>query len=404
MEFVVYYAFWQDPLVSPERVSYILYPRAKSNIVDGHCPETDALLLAAGKWTSQLHEEIFIFDDGCWDKSKELWKSVQGTSWDDVILDPEMKKGLIEDVQGFFDNQALYKQVSVPWKRGIILHGVPGNGKTVSIKALIGSLYGRPDPIPSLYVKSFGTKRNTEQHSIRRIFRKARSMTPCLLIFEDLDSLVNDSVRSYFLNEVDGLESNDGILMIGSTNHLERLDPAISKRPSRFDRKYHYKIPGVAERKLYVKYWRTKLITNNNTMDFPEALTDIISNLTEGFSFAYLKEMFVMSLLCLVRGFKGEDFEDAASTDENTPSTSSTTTKTTPPATEDKLDEVKTDAAEGKMAIPKVDIPEELNENLLLKVIKYQIRILQAEIDDTKKDSWSSGKKVVASGTPATSV
>lgn len=47
-------------------------------------------------------------------------------------------------------------------------------------------------------------------------------------MFEDLDSIVTDGVRSYFLNEVDGLENNDGIFMVGSTNHLERLDPGIS--------------------------------------------------------------------------------------------------------------------------------------------------------------------------------
>ena len=60
------------------------------------------------------------------------------------------------------------------------------------------------------------------------IFEKARQMAPCYLVLEDLDTIVNDEVRSYFLNEVDGLKSNDGIFMIGSTNHLEWLDPGIS--------------------------------------------------------------------------------------------------------------------------------------------------------------------------------
>lgn len=60
------------------------------------------------------------------------------------------------------------------------------------------------------------------------VFAKAREFAPCYLVFEDLDTIVTDDVRSYFLNEVDGLKSNDGIFMIGSTNHLERLDPGIS--------------------------------------------------------------------------------------------------------------------------------------------------------------------------------
>lgn len=66
------------------------------------------------------------------------------------------------------------------------------------------------------------------EYSIKSIFAQARQFAPCYLVFEDLDSLVSDSVRSYFLNEVDGLKDNDGIFMIGSTNHLERLDPGIS--------------------------------------------------------------------------------------------------------------------------------------------------------------------------------
>lgn len=72
---------------------------------------------------------------------------------------------------------------------------------------------------------------------MKTVFDKAREWSPCLLVLEDLDSLVNDGNRSYFLNQVDGVESNDGILIIVTTNHMERLDIGLSKRPSRFDRK-----------------------------------------------------------------------------------------------------------------------------------------------------------------------
>ena len=405
-------------MVSPVRCFYILRPRQSSIVIDGHCSETDDLILAAGKWSSLLHDEVWVFDNGYWDKSKELWKSVAGSSWDDVILDPEMKQGLIQDVQGFFDNRDLYGQYAVPWKRGIILHGVPGNGKTVSIKALINSLYARPDQVSSLYVKSFDTKCNTEQYSIRQIFQQARRCAPCLLIFEDLDSLVGDNIRSYFLNEVDGLESNDGILMIGSTNHLDKLDPAIAKRPSRFDRKYHFKLPGPNERILYAEYWRKKLMSRNQELEFPEEVCGIISELTEGFSFAYLEELFVMALLSLVRGFKGDDFEiveaeEADSAPEDTPTESEKKEKNEtdvcacankcdkcgkPVVDAQKLLEKKTNKDEeankkSKHTAPVVDIPSHLADNVLLKVVRYQVRILHAEMDNTKPDEWKSGKK-----------
>lgn len=88
-------------------------------------------------------------------------------------------------------------------------------------------------------------------------------MIPCLFIFEDLDSLVVDECHGYFNNEVDGLEPNDGILMIDSTNHLDRRDPAISKRPSRFDRKYHFRLPNMGERLENCRYRNRKF--NNST-------------------------------------------------------------------------------------------------------------------------------------------
>lgn len=75
--------------------------------------------------------------------------------------------------------------------------------------------------ISTLVVKTLAQRSFGPQMSLRQIFTKARQIAPCLLLFEDVDSLVTDQVRSYFFNEVDGLENNDGIFMIGSTNNCE---------------------------------------------------------------------------------------------------------------------------------------------------------------------------------------
>jgi transitional endoplasmic reticulum ATPase len=152
--------------------------------------------------------------------------------------------------------------------------------------------------IESLYVKTFNNSVGPE-YGIRQIFLMARRMAPCLLVFEDIDSLVSPRVRSYFLNEVDGLESNHGILMIGSTNHLEQLDPGIAKRPSRFDRKYLFDLPTKDERIQYCEYWRHKL-RNNKKVEFPPAMSARVADITGDFSFAYMKEAFVAALLVIV--------------------------------------------------------------------------------------------------------
>ena len=178
-----------------------------------------------------------------------------------------------------------------------------GNGKTISMKAIMKECDAKG--YAPLYVKSFKGWRG-EEGSMEDVFSKARAMAPCVLILEDLDSLINDSNRSFFLNQLDGLEGNDGLLLIGSTNHFDRLDPALSGRPSRFDRKWCvfqrfesacvsdgplrlFDDPDRDERALYAQYWQQKL-KNNKDVDFPNTLVDEIASSTNKFSFAYLKE------------------------------------------------------------------------------------------------------------------
>jgi Cdc6-like AAA superfamily ATPase len=237
-EFIMYLAEAQDGVYDIHNTYYILSTDES---------KVNTLIRDAGLWASQLHEEIWVFDGGFWRKDPGLYASVMKASWDAVILDPDMKKSLIDDHLSFFRSRETYQNLKVPWKRGIIYYGPPGNGKTISIKAMMHSLYTQEPEVPTLYVRSLRSVRSPflfnkrfvvmhanhpqffgPEDSIKQIFAKARQFAPCYLVFEDLDSLVSDQVRSYFLNEVDGLQSNDGIFMIGSTNHLERLDPGIS--------------------------------------------------------------------------------------------------------------------------------------------------------------------------------
>lgn len=205
-EFVVYVAEARDG-TSP-------YPDLRQQYVLSSSVEaTNTLLLEAGQYGNLLHDEVWVFDGGFWQKSKELWDSVQKASWDDVILEPGKKKIIVDDTFDFFNSRDTYEKLRVPWKRGIIYYGPPGNGKTISIKALMHSLYRMDDPIPTLYVRTLTSPFGPED-SLQQIFGLARRTAPCLLVFEDLDSIVSDQVRSYFLNEVDGIKKNDGILIV----------------------------------------------------------------------------------------------------------------------------------------------------------------------------------------------
>jgi len=270
----------------------------------------DALIAAAGTWQFADQEVIWVFDS-YWQRSKALFEQVRKAEWENVILDPK-QKAAVQDVSAkFFDSKDVYEELGVPWKRGIIFHGPPGNGKTISTKALMHTLARRSPPVASLYVKS---AINTYQ--IRSIFQLARRLSPCMLIFEDIETIVTPNTRSYFFNEVDGLESNDGILMIASTNYLDRLDPGLSKRPSRFDRKYLFPLPNENERTLYCEFWRRKLEKRRNKVEFPKRLCPAMASITDDFSFAFLQEAFVATLLVIARKEEVED-TDSGRHDDN---------------------------------------------------------------------------------------
>ena len=74
------------------------------------------LLLVAGAWAAQLHEEIWVFNQGFWQKDHGLWKDIQKADWKDVILKDAKKKALQKDVYGFFASEAIYKELGIPWK------------------------------------------------------------------------------------------------------------------------------------------------------------------------------------------------------------------------------------------------------------------------------------------------
>lgn len=146
-EFVLYIANGRDGSGS--------YPVVTNQYVLSSSKEaTDNLLLEAGRWTTNLHDEVWVFDQGYWQKSKELYDSIKNAEWSNVILDEGMKQALIDDVDNFFNGRETYQKLKVPWKRGAIYYGPPGNGKTISIKAMMHSLYKRDLQVPTLYVKT----------------------------------------------------------------------------------------------------------------------------------------------------------------------------------------------------------------------------------------------------------
>ncbi len=244
---------------------------------------------AVCEWNSEIQSEILVFEDGFWSKDADLFESIQNASFDNLILSGTLKQEIQNDLAHFLTARETYEAYGVPWKRGILFIGSPGNGKTHTVKALINQMQ-----VPCLYVKSLKSQYDNPHHNIQQVFKRARQSAPCILVLEDLDSLVEGENRSFFLNEIDGFAANTGIVILASTNHPEKIDPAILDRPSRFDRKYYFELPGLAERIAYTNLWNEKF---NSAMRLSDASITQIAEMTEGFSFAYLKELFLSAMM-----------------------------------------------------------------------------------------------------------
>jgi hypothetical protein len=241
------------------------------------------------EWASEVRGEVLVFEDGYWDKSRSLFVAIRNSSFNNLILPARMNQEIQDDFAQFFASREVYERHGVPWKRGVLLIGPPGNGKSHTVKALVNWLN-----VPCLYVKSFLSERRNNQRNVKIVFDRARQTTPCILVMEDLDSLINDGNRAFFLNELDGFAANTGVLVLATTNHPERLDPAILNRPSRFDRKYYFELPAEPERERYIEAW-------NDSLELDLRLTAAgvldVAGATDGFSFAYLKELFLSSMM-----------------------------------------------------------------------------------------------------------
>src|ERR1700752_451818 len=277
---------WKGQLLDVVFITWVegYYTRRHHWIVADDRQTAECFFDAVCEWNCEVRGEILVFQDGYFEKDQQLLDSIKQTTFDNLVLPPTLKQQIQDDFQRFFNSREVYEQYGIPWKRGAIFIGPPGNGKTHTLKALINQL-----DKPCIYVRGFGA-----EEEIAALFIRARMVTPCLIVLEDLDSMVTNKNRAFFLNELDGFRSTSGIVVLATTNHPENLDTAILERPSRFDRKYYFDLPAEAERLAYLEKWNQELQPELR-MTGAGAAAAVIA--TEGFSFAYLKELVVSSMV-----------------------------------------------------------------------------------------------------------
>jgi ribosome biogenesis ATPase len=200
---------------------------------------------------------------------REGFAIIPDVTWNDVgalqAIRQDLKMSVLEPIR----NPERFKQLGLPLPAGVMLYGPPGCGKTLLAKAIANESGANFISVkgPELLDKYVGES----ERSVRLVFERARSSSPCIIFFDELDSLVprrgsggdggggvSERVVNQLLTEMDGLESRRSVFVIAATNRPELIDPAMM-RPGRLDKLLYVPLPTAEERVHIIRALASKI-------------------------------------------------------------------------------------------------------------------------------------------------
>ena len=253
------------------------------------------------KIASQVMKDILA-----WSKNNNFMKNKKISAWgdfvkvdkvsiDDVIIKEDLKRRIKSGTIDMLANMEKYRKNNLPIKRGILMEGEPGTGKTLLAKALANQ-------IDSTFVWVTADDIRYPEH-VSHIYNMARELAPTVILFEDIDYIGKerdrgdsgsfDKITGELLNQMDGLESNEGIITIASSNYPKALDKALRNRPGRFDIRVRFELPDEELRDLMFKAFFGDI----EILDVP--WEDMVAR-TAGYTGAYIKELTVATIMLAV--------------------------------------------------------------------------------------------------------
>ena len=184
---------------------------------------------------------------------REVLVETPTTRWNDIGGIENVKRDLKEAVEWPLKFPDSFTRMGIRPPKGVLLYGPPGTGKTLLAKAVANESEANFIQIKGPSLLSMWVGKSEE--GVRKIFERARQVSPCVIFFDEIDSLagkrgeayasgsrVTENVLNQLLAEMDGIEDLINVIVIGATNRPDILDPALM-RPGRFDRIVYVPVP-----------------------------------------------------------------------------------------------------------------------------------------------------------------
>lgn len=203
---------------------------------------------------------------------------------------------VVNEIQKFWDRESIFQEYKLTYKRGILLYGPPGSGKSCTIQLIMEDVVNREGIVikftdPYLFIDGM------------RVLRQIQYDTPVVVIMEDVDSTLEIYNESEILNILDGVNEVRKVVFLATTNYPEKLGARIVNRPSRFDKRFRIGFPSPASRKMYFEHLIAGKTPKELGIDLDKWVAD-----TDEMSIAHLKELFVATVIL------GDPYEEAIET------------------------------------------------------------------------------------------
>jgi len=239
-----------------------------------------------GHTFSPCEESVNILPDGQYtiefSNDRGIYFSKREINLDDLMILPDSaSEQVIAEIETFWTKEQHFRDFGFLWKRGVLLWGPPGSGKTSTVQLISAQIVAKGGIAVYVQNPAFGALG-------LEMMRRIEPDRPIVVIVEDIDAVSQRYGEADLLALLDGELQIDNVVFIATTNYPERLDKRLTNRPSRFDIVKKIGMPSTEAREIYLRAKNPRLDHHGRA----DELNNWIHS-TKGFSLAHIKELII---------------------------------------------------------------------------------------------------------------